>query len=541
MNETKGNAEQSDSRIATVAELVRRLCTALVNCEMFPPGHPQTRDGVHRAFELLAGLFAGKPTPLVLSVSGTRLLIEGLPLEEKNPLVAKFAAKLADLHLNNLYFDPAITPEEFDRFFDVIGRGARYVNEHGGIQALLPASEFPHVGMRDVNYVMVRGDEKVVRMDARLSASDVPADDATTELARYVTSEILRKAEEQKWLIDEMRNNPSKVAELITSGVALATSRSEMQQGASEHAITALLNNIRLVGQSLVDTTTGEIKEGEETLEQSLLTLEKEVRLRTRQLTSSTVATGFVNEVLSLVTSYSDQVRAKRISNEFLKGETSLKRAEKFLRDFTPEEEDPRSFINRVRALITKRGVTGDMLDKALERVERQSAAPRPAKPRKPRKAFPKAVADGLEERLKGLDIEPVRMQEITESLGSFIEQRTRERAGQLLGEMNGLRATLERREGALDTLPWGVLLWDAEGTVEFANQAAKDKMGGSAPPVLSPAVRMVLANTPFPLAEGDGQALVDALGEADRAWVRDVVWVLRGDQGEVLGALLNH
>ena len=47
-------SSDAKSRIRDIAELVRRLCTAMVTVEMFPADHPQSRDCAMRAYEWLA-------------------------------------------------------------------------------------------------------------------------------------------------------------------------------------------------------------------------------------------------------------------------------------------------------------------------------------------------------------------------------------------------------------------------------------------------------------------------------------------------------
>ena len=44
--------------------------------------------------------------------------------------------------------------------------------------------------------------------------------------------------------------------------------------------------------------------------------MERELKMRSGQLMSSKVAAGFVNEILGVITSFSDHVKAKRMSEE---------------------------------------------------------------------------------------------------------------------------------------------------------------------------------------------------------------------------------
>jgi hypothetical protein len=93
---------QAPSRVTETVELVKKLCLAVTNSEAYSSRHPVARRAIEEAFAWLASMLSRR-SPVVLSVSDKRIILDGLPLEDRNPLVARLGAKLADYHISNLF------------------------------------------------------------------------------------------------------------------------------------------------------------------------------------------------------------------------------------------------------------------------------------------------------------------------------------------------------------------------------------------------------------------------------------------------------
>lgn len=527
------------SKVEQTVELVKRLCLALTNVEMFSADHPMGKKGVDTAYELLAQMLERRGEPVVISVAGKTIVLDGMSLEERNPLVNKLAAKLDDVHVSSLVFDPGVTAEEFHAFYSILGKGPKVVNAEGGLEKMMEEASIQRIRMEEISYVMVGEDQKVVSKDAQViearAAAGVGAD---ADIVQYMVGKFLEKAEEQRWLMNEIKNNPQEMATRIGEAIELATSRAEMGLQDEDGTIQTLLKNIQLVGQGLM-TTDGEVKEGEGDLEKALLTLENEIRLRSSKLMSSKVATGFINEILGVVTAYSDRVRAKLVSDEFLKGETSMKRTEKLLKDMAPKLEPADKFLLRVRNRLADKGMSQEELDGLLKKIEKATEEPKAKKPRKKkRKTFSKAVADGVAKRVKELDLGEGGVQKLTEEIGPFIEQRAKERAGEFKEEADMLRGQVEREERLLDEVPVGVVLWDEEGKPALVNRAAKETLKDAAVGELTEGLQKRLAEWSFPLAEVPDVAAETDLTNADIELLMNVARAVKDADGSVYGVI---
>lgn len=551
MADTPQAAPERESKVADMAELIKRLCVALTNVEMFSADHPMARKSIEHAYEWLKELFGKRHEKVVISVAGKRIVLDGLPLEERNPLVSKLAAKLDEVHINNLFFGPDTTSEEFQNFYRVLGKGAKVVNAGAGFAAMLAETGATNIELRDISYVMVTGDQKVVSRDAQVVEGNTPMGVAgDSEMVKYMIWKVLQKADEQKWMINEIKNNPQKMADMILDGLELAMSRAEMGIRDEEGSIDALLTNIRRIGEGLVDEQGSDAPGagGEDDVGKALMTLENEIRLRSSKLMSSKVASGFVNEILHVVTGYADRARAKEVTDEFVKGEDGLKRAEKLLREMAPKTESTDNYITRIRGQLERRGLKEEDLEKLLKGLQadgtEQASASSPEKPKKPRKPRVKkpvsqAVSEGLAKRLKELHLEGEQAQQVTENLGSFIEERAKERAGEFRQEAEHLKVAVERRGRLLEDVPVGVVIWDGDGKIEFINAAATAAVGLAAGAELSVSVRTALKTWPFPLVDLPEVPADMVLTETDMKLLTSVMRPVKDAAGDVYGAIL--
>lgn len=352
------------------------------------------------------------------------------------------------------------------------------------------------------------------------------------EIVDYMIREVLKRAEERKWLINEIKNNPKRMATLITEGIELAISRAESGFRTDDETIETLLENIRLIGQSLIDEETGEMVEDQEDLEDAIIILESEVRARAKKLMSSKVAAGFINEILSVVTSFSDQIKAKRISDEFLKGERSLKQAEGLLRRFTPKMESSERFFLRIRDILRERGMNEDDLIGLLKRIKGRK------RPRKP--YFSKVVLDGIKERLKDLDLEEERFKEITESLATFFERRLTERAREFKLETERLTEELMRRNIFLEGIERGVVILDREGKVDFINKKAREALGLERGAQVRWGLIAAIKGGDFPITSLQNEYPQEkGWSDEDRRILFSISRPIKDEEGEVVGLLL--
>jgi PAS domain-containing protein len=527
-------AAQEATKVEKIIELVKHLCLAESMCRIYGAGHPNARESIRTMFEWVTAILANKHE-IVINMTEGKVVVEGMPADERNPMIAKFAKTFNAIHADNLFFEEGLTLEECNRFYEVLCLGPRQINAQGGLPEMLKQRDITHIAVKQISYVMVRDDEKVVARDAQvIDGKIIEAAGGDQQLVEYMVQQVMKKAEERKWIIAEIKNNPKKMADIITQGIELAVSRND--SGLTEtKTIEGLLENIKMVGQSLVDETSGEIT-SESDLQDAIMTLESEVRTRSQKLMSSETAVGFINEVLSVITSYSDQVRAKKLSDEILKGERSLRQAEKLLKTLAPHEISSEQFLIRIRSLLVDRGITEDQL---LALAQEAPAAKKPRAPRKPRVVKP--IADEIAKHIKTPDMPDTQRAEVAADLSGYFERELNARAKDIKNDNRRLQAELALIGHVLDRLALGIVVWDADGVIEYIDQPAAQATGWTKGNRLGSALVNACREWQFPLDTLPAETLTAwGLTDLDARFLGAIDRTTKDEQGIVNGVLLK-
>ncbi|HAV43296.1 TPA: hypothetical protein DCX15_04700 [bacterium] len=533
------NEKETQSEIEEMAELVKKLCLADSHIHIYSIEHPTTKLSIRSAYEGVNRTIERKGK-LAIGIGEKEILFQGIPVDERNPVVARFATHLNQIHVDNLFFKEGLTYEEFEEFFKILGCGPKYVNEHGGIQNLFKERGITHIEMKEVSYVMITEDEKVVSKDTKVLEEGVLERLAgDREIVEYMIKEVMEREKERKWLINEIKNNPKKMSHLIAEGIELAISRAERGILGGEETIETLLENIKLIGQSLIAEEASETEEDARSLEEAIITLESEVKSRSKKLMSSKAAAGFINEILTVITSFSDQARAKRISDEFLKGERSLKQTEKLLRKFTPTETSTEEFLIRVQNLLIQRGIGEEELMKVLNKLKEKKEKRREGRKRKI--YLDKVILEGVQKRLSESGLEESQLQKITESLTTFFDYRLKEQKKESILELERLAEEVRRREISLEALNYGVILWDKEGVIDFIDRLGGERVGLSRGDHISEELLDRVQRMKFPMPVIDSESAIDREGmEKYRTFLLAIEKVIKDDQEEIIGVTLQ-
>ena len=519
-----------------ISDLIRRMCVALSNVEAFSTDHQIAKKQITSAYEHLSGLLHRHNKPLVMTVADKRIVFDQTPLEDRNPTIAKFAARFEGNRVNHITFDPGLTAAEFERFYRVLGKGSKLINAQGGLPALLAAAHVRHVKVRRLDFVMVGEGERVVNKTAMVVESPSGQGRAEDMAAiQAVLQKVANHTDEQKWLLDEMKKNPRRVADLFVQGIKLVTSKMEAGMTGQSAGSDALIKSIQILDGALVTGKTNTSPKHHEDLEKFIVILEKEVRQCSTRLISSKVAASLLTEILRTVTSYADQIRARKIADEFLKGEKSLEKVGRLLRDMTPAAESIENFVSRIREYLLKCGLTESDLARLEETIKMEVE---PEGRAIPCKGSNKTVAQAIAERLHDLNLEATLLEGITARLCRFIEDCAQEQAGELRLDVENLRGRLVRCENVLRNLPAGVVLWNAEGKVEFLSHAAAQTLGSETGVDLSATLKARLREWRSPLTTPASPSA--ELSPAEMQLLRSVALVLGRETGDVCGVLLN-
>ena len=198
----------SDPKTATGSAFVKSLDILLRYARLYGFEHARTADQLRIAFEELVAAMPAS-AGLLLGAAGSRLLLDGVPLE--GAAEKQFAHMLSAAGLGSVQFFPTVTEEELARFARAFATGKAKPSELAReLKAALAGAQ----GIR-VNEIFF------VATDSRLKECTIAAQLATTSLGKD-------QEHVKEWL-----NDPKKLLELIA---AAQGSRSSGRYGAEARA-----------------------------------------------------------------------------------------------------------------------------------------------------------------------------------------------------------------------------------------------------------------------------------------------------------------
>ena len=538
---TSGVPAGGASRIEEVSQLVQKLCVANAGITIYGLEHPITKRGIAEAHQWLTEMIRRRHgAPVVIEISGDKAFFESFPIETRNPRVSALFTRLAALHVNNLRFHPGISLEEYSAFHEVLMMKEADILKMGGLKTLLTRAGVKNLTMTAATYVMVQESQRVVDRDARVAGGKLAAGDADRQILEQMLAEAVREAKDKDWFVTKVKNDPKQMAALIAQGIQDAVEQSGRPAGkSSEESIRSLLEGIRTVGTTLADPATGAIKPGQEDLKDAIIELENEIRTRSRHLMSTDASKRFIGEILGVVTAYTNQVKAGRLAEEFLKGENTLKKTEQLLKKLTPRETSPDKLVEQLRPALVKRGLT----EKDIDRLKEAATVVKPTEQRPARKKpADMALRDGIVQRLRSLGLDETKHQETMDVLTVFFENKLKEREKDFSAESFRLVESVSRRDDFIDEITdCGLIIWDRNGRVEHVKTLPGEAPLLKVDAVVRPEVFAELLAGPFPTPPLDPEA-VEQKGWSLEEYrlLTSISHVIRGRDRGIIGVLVS-
>ena len=466
LQEKGGSAEgAAPFSVQDISELLRCLCSSASHVAMYAPDHPTARRSIRRTAACLKDILARKKKPISICVADGHILFEGLPVEERNPLVRRLADFLGRVHCHDLFFEPGLTDEEIVGFHTILAQGADAIGGKGGLGELLSRSPLKHIRARESRYIMVGEDERVVNATARVSSDGTAQNTVDRNIADYLSGRILKEAHEKHWLYNEIKDDPHLMARRIVQGMEIAVARVEGGEDPKAEGLGALLRNIEVIGQRFTEDRTG----GQETVEwnKAFSSIERELQARSASLASTSVASGFVEQILGVINGLSDNARQGEVTDQFLAGEKGLRGTEHLLRDLMSAEGAPETSVE---------APTAQRPDGVPETAAKEPAL-------KDKNAGGSGNVFELEEDgslASAIEQFAPLLEDIEndERVRQLLELRLREKEEEFDLRIRQLEQNALRRDLILDAARDGVVLWDEQGQIDFINQSAREMLG---------------------------------------------------------------
>jgi hypothetical protein len=480
-------ARGDTASVADIVQFVKQLCLTHSQLAYYPVDHPVAQRQLEAAWRELQLAFA-KLGDVGISLTEGKLLFFGLPVEERNPAVAKFSRHFEELHVHSIKFHRGLTFPEFRTFFAFFCQDARQVHAAGGIQQLITAKGIVNISFNSAVYRVIEADEKVVKKTDIVTGHAADSTAAQSELVRYFASRLIEHAADQQALLAEIKNNPERLAEQI---VRILDEIGDGEMPDRNSMAEALLGNIRMVSDALSRQDPTATMPGDTSVAEAMLMFEQELKRKSHNL-GSQAAVRFIKRITDVVSSHTDRAKAERVLGEFLHNERNLKSVEAMMREVDPGLAGGRAIAEQVRRLVAERGVSEDDLVRHLETmaemktldlrepVKAAEPEPPPKKPRAKRKAATSHTFRPIADRIRGKLDQEFKDVKDKEHLIAYLDALyQRESARHVAEKTAALRQEAERSAKLLGEVEQvfantnlGLILFNEDGTVGFREHA---------------------------------------------------------------------
>ncbi len=462
-----GNRAKAD--IETISHLVRDLCIAFSNVRIFTWNNDVTNASFERAWDELEEMLESEGGVMISFADG-KMVFAGMPVEERNPLVAKFSKVLGTVGISCLEFIPGMQRGELEAFFSILAREPAAIAAAGGIEELFANNGVRNIHLNSVVYKMVAQDERVVKANTvAIGLAQAPPETqieaSDNELAKRLLAEILSRRDDNQEFIRQLRRDPGVLAEQI---MELMNRAESMPDPDRTNLLRALTRNIEVLSELAGRESRAGVEDDPDTGAKPMLVLEQELQRRTGSLQTK-AGTAFLKRMTDIISMYSAHAKAGLLVDAFLEGEGSLQKVGELLDNLAPNAASGKALADCLQQIMERRGLQVEGLVKLLsQHLEKtpEPEAPEPqdtsaapdadAKPSPPRPKKKRRIKQPLTKRLepriraisKGLDAE--RQHELLLYVDSMI---SREVATAVETATSELLVEIERRDEIIDNI----------------------------------------------------------------------------------------
>jgi PAS domain S-box-containing protein len=158
------------------SQFISNLVTAVRKISIYPAKHPIVVESIKNVYEVISEIFSGKEA-LSLSLSqDNKVLIDGEPLSDKNPGLAKdILPYLKKIDIENMTFQRGITEQEAEDFIQLLLLDAAQLKGLGDINKIFADKNIQHIKADQYSYIKINKDKEAL-LGAELNALDALKD-----------------------------------------------------------------------------------------------------------------------------------------------------------------------------------------------------------------------------------------------------------------------------------------------------------------------------------------------------------------------------
>ncbi len=302
-------------------QMIRSLGLLISNAQVYGAQHGVTQNAANACYAQLEAVWPSGDVTILLSDDS--LTINGVAIEQKNPLVKGFVAHMEKLDLSNFTLRAEMTRAQFSAFQEIILAPVADLQALGGVVGAIAAVGLSDViTTRKISYVEVDEDEMVVEKGTVVSQeSDDAQKQKSEQVSQYLVGRGSADDSEASASVRALAENTEDLTEAI---VETATSKGEEGGDGFAKEIVAILQRVYL---ALTSSPTFHTQKTKKQIHKTLSQVEK--ALHEKLLQAHLADESAFQSIHEVIETMEDELTIDALSQEYVKRRGAISSSEK--------------------------------------------------------------------------------------------------------------------------------------------------------------------------------------------------------------------
>lgn len=354
---------------------LRSAGQTLNNAMLYGPTHKITARSLSDSFVQLEAALKLQPR-LNLSVADGDLLIDGRPVELKNPFINIFADKLTAVGVSGFSLLQGMSQAEFEKLMELL-MSVKAGETEGDFADLVEGSNLEHIQAERVKYERVTEGEAVVdKQEAEEAEAKEVAAAAVQQIMAFLKGDGGIQPDQVSHDLSNLASDADRLANLIMEASAIRQQQSGIADGESLADI--VVGCLRRTFEGLVRDPASRSKKGKNAVKKIMLMLEKTVLDKLHSIAQE-ADPGLDEAIAGAVDDMIGDLEVDALTAEYVKKRKALEDTERRVLKYMKTHGDDQMLAGELEERLTDAGLTPDGWRELL--VKNQEAAQRGAGP----------------------------------------------------------------------------------------------------------------------------------------------------------------
>lgn len=372
-------ASQSSASLLTREQLLevyaflRTAGQVINNSSLYGPSHKITERSLHDSYGQLAKLLE-TVSRVNLSVVNGELLVEGKPIELKNPFINLLADRLDTVGVSGFSLMKGLAESEYRKLMDVL-MSPKPEDEGGDFADVVEKLGLEHVFAERVRYERVSEEQTVVgKEEGEAAAQRAIAEAMVEQIMAFLKGEPTVTAEQVAKPLTDLASDAERLANLIMEAAAVRQQQSGLAEGESLADI--VVGCLRRTFEGLVKDPAARTKKGKNAVKKIMLLLEKIVLDKLHAIAKETdpsldeAIAGVVDEMIG-------DLEIESLTAEYVRKRQALEETEERVLKYLRKHGSDPELAGDLQQRLTEAGLTPEGWQELVVKSAKESFAER--------------------------------------------------------------------------------------------------------------------------------------------------------------------